>query len=364
MALQGVTASRTTAAGVTTPMPQYAPPAASGGLFYDSAFNYYELVNGRPVNIGQARLAELQAAGAVPQSLTEAQGTQYRVQTGLAQPTSGQNSAQAELKSVLDDWGLGSLAGWAWDQIISGTSQAEIVSSLRDQQAYKDRFSGNQQRKAAGLQPLSESEYLAWEKQAASMMKAEGLPAGFYDSPADFAGMIGRDTSLSELTKRVQWAKQLAVTDPSVLPEEVQTFRTMYGVKDGDLAAYMLDPTKATPLLERQIRGAATATRARLAGFDPLTATQAERVGALTGSVEQAAQGFQQLAHMRELMSPLPGMAGEAQITTDTQLAAQFAGDQQAQAQISRRQRARTAAFEAAQGDYKQGAGSSTKAAL
>ena len=310
----------------------------------------------------------LDAQGGQPAPLAESLAVQWRAKAGLAQPAdvlTAMQPAQAQLKAVLDKYQLGGLADWAWTQLTSGASQDEILASLRDQSAYKARFAGNDALRAKGLQPLSEAEYLSWEKQAASLMKANGLPAGFYDSPDDFAKMIGSGQSISELNERVQIARTFAVNDPSALPEEAQQFRELYGLGTGDMAAYLLDPEKATPLIARQANAAQNATRAKLAGFGQLTSAQAERVGGLTSSVEQAAQGFQQLARMNELFAPLPGEAGATQITKDDAIAAQFAGDQAAQAKISRRQKARLAEMGAQAGDFgKGGAGTATSKAL
>lgn len=298
------------------------------------------------------------AGGVAPGTVT---GYIIRADQGIP---AGANEALAQLKAVFREWGLDSLAGWAWDQLVQGKSADQIVLDVRNQAAYRTRFAAIIERQAKGLAPISEAEVVQYERQAAQLMRANGMPAGFYDQPADFTRFLSNDVSLSELNSRVTYAKRIAGDDPSVLPEEAKALRDLYGLGDSDLAAYMLDPGRALPLIEKQIAAAANAARARVAGFGDLNVAQAERVSALTSSIEQAAQGFQQLARMRELWNPLPGEAGADQIDNGTLIEAQFGGSADAQAKVSRRQRARQAAFDAQQGDFSKGLGSSSKVGL
>lgn len=357
------TVSRTSAGGVTTA----GAPAPSGQLYVDEQGNYYTLQGTQPVNVGWDVVNALGGPNAAT-ALPADKGATWRGLTGLGPQIAvagADTSAKAQLKLLLDQWDLGSLADWAWGQLTAGASQEQILLSMKDQEAYKVRFGNtNAARQKAGLGTLSEAEILAYEKQAASMMRAAGLPPGFYDSPSDFADLMKNDVSVSELTQRVQWAKTLASNDPTVLPEDAQAFHDLYGVGKGDLAAYLLDPKRALPLISGQVEAAQTAARARDAGFGSLTAAQAERVAGLTGSVQQAAQGFTQLAHMRELMGALPGEINTPAISVDQQIAGTFAGDATAQDTLSRRQRARQAAFQTSAGDYSKGLGRSTTNAL
>lgn len=339
--------------------------AIPGAVYVDSQKNYYQVINGQITNVGFDALAaagggNVQAGMDAAIALDPTREQSWRVAAGLEQGGGGagvaDTNAKAQLKMLLDQWDLGSLTEWAWGQLSSGVGEDQILLSLRQQQAYKDRFGNtNDARVKAGKQALSETEILAYEKQAAQMLRAAGMPAGFYDQSSDFANMLKNDVSLSELSQRVQWAKKLAVDDPSVLPEEAQAMRDLYGLGNADLAAYILDPQRAAPLIEKQVTAAANAAAARTAGFGSLTAAQAERVSGLTSSVQQAQQGFQQLARIRGLFDPLPGETGADQITTDEAIAAQFGGNAQAQEKLSRRQRARQAAFEATAGDYSRG---------
>lgn len=350
------TVTRISADGTQTPMSMSPAGGGTPTVYIDDQGNYFTNTNGRIVNIGDWGMIDAAKAAGTLGILSGKDSIDYRAATGLASGSTGQNgSAKAVIKAALDQWQLGSLTDWAWGRIVAGASEDEVLMSIRDTDAYKQRFGNtNAARLKKGLVALSENEILSYEKQAAQMLRAAGLPAGFYDSSTDFAGFLANDVSLSELNSRVQWAKKLAVDDPSVLPEEAKAMRDLYGLGDGDLAAYILDPTKAAALIEKQVRAAANAAAARVAGFSPLSAAQAERISGLTSSTQEAAQGLQQLAHMREVFAPLPGER-ESALSTDTLIEGQFGGNVAAQQEMSRRQRARVAAMESRQGTYATG---------
>jgi hypothetical protein len=271
--------------------------------------------------------------------------------------------AQAQIKTYLDQWGLSSLTAWAWEQVTAGRGANEILMSLREQQAYKERFAGNLQRSDAGYAVLSENQYIAYETQLRQMMRAADMPAGFYDSPSDFADLIGKDVSVSEVASRIQLAADLSSSDPTVNADTRAELTRLYGA--GGLAAYYLDPNRALPVLQRQAAAARTAAVSQRTGFGQLNARQAERVSELSSSVEQTAQAFSQLRRQRELMQALPGELGVDTITADEQINAALGGDAQQAERISRRARKRQADFQASQGTYAPNSlGRSTTSAL
>ena len=348
-----VTVSR----GNVNGLPPAAPTGPGGTLVIDGYGNYFEVVNGKAINIGWDRVNALGGSTAAHQ-IDDVTAHQYRLANGLDQPNASEKGAQAAIKSALDGWGLGSLADWAWQQMIQGSSQDAVLASLREQDAYKVRFAGNVNRQKAGLPPLSEAQYLAYESQARQMMRAAGLPATLFDAPDDFATYIGGDVSVSELASRVELAQHYANTDPTVSAEQRAEMKRLYG--EGGLAAYYLDPQKALPTLQRQAAAVEAAAAAQRTGFGQLTRQQAERTSELSGSIQQTAQAFTQLAKQKELMKALPGELGVDAITADQQIAGALGGDANVQNELSRRARKRAADMQAQKGDYKYGAGRSS----
>lgn len=332
-------------------------------IYVDEQGNYYTLQGTTPVNVGWDVVNENggpEVAVAVPAET----GKTWRGMTGIgpAEPSSAQVSAGAALRQQLDQYGLGTLADWSWQQIVAGKSPDEIIAAMRETDAYKQRFAGNEARRKAGLPTLSEANYIAYENQARQMMRAAGLPAGFYDSPDDFKDYLAKDISVAELSQRVAWARDMVQNDTTVSAEERAQLIRLYGA--GGTAAYYLDPERALPVLQKQVNAAQTAAAAQRAGFGALSAGQAERASALSGSLQQSAQLFGKLASQRELMGALPGELGVDTITADEQINAAFGNDALAQEKLSRRARKRQADMSAVSGNYQVGAGRSTQSML
>ena len=137
-------------------------------------------------------------------------------------------------------------------------------------------------------------------------------------------------------------------------PEVVSEMRRLYNIGDGELAAYFLDPQRATPMLLNQARAASIAGQSVRQGAFQLTAAQAEELARAGVGEEQARAGFQAIAAAGELFAPLPGQTGQA-ISQEEQVAGVFGTSAAAQQRIRRRTRERQAEFEAGGGFAAQG---------
>lgn len=250
--------------------------------------------------------------------------------------------AQAQIMDTLNQYGLGSLSGFVWNELVNGRSGNEILQDVRATPEFGQRFPAIAQRQAAGLPPISPGDYVAYENAATQAMRNAGLPAGFYDSRDDFTGFLTNDVSLKELNERIDMARQAASDMP---PEAVASLRSQFGLGQGDLAAYFLDPQRAEPILTRNLAAATLSGTASRTGWGQLTADQATRLAQQGVSADQARTGFDQLGLEQQLFNPLPGHAGEQQIGADQQLAAQFSGDASVQLAIEQRRQQRLADF-------------------
>jgi len=251
----------------------------------------------------------------------------------------------ADLKAILTRYGLEKMNAWAWQKIVDGASVAQIELELYEQQPFRDRFAAifEFRKKFPDLPVPSPNDVVEYEKAAAQLYKAAGLPVGFYDSPADFVKLIGGGVGFPELTTRVREGFEEAMRQPAEVRNELER---LYGITTGGLAAFFLGPDRALPLLLKQFSAARISGAGFRAGYDPLTAGQAERLADLGLTPEQAGQGFGELVRMEELFQPLPGReAAEAAISTEEQLGAAFGGVEAAQARIERQRRARLAVF-------------------
>jgi hypothetical protein len=91
-------------------------------------------------------------------------------------------------------------------------------------------------------------------------------------------------------------------SDPTVL----QTMRQFYGLTDGEIAAYFLDPDRAVSLIEQQVATAQLGAAAARQGFENVVERTAfERMQRAGVEVGQAEQAFGTLAAGRELLQPL-----------------------------------------------------------
>ncbi len=203
-----------------------------------------------------------------------------------------QRNAFEALNNLFTGFGLGSLAPKIYEYIQNGYSADTIGILLQDTPEYKQRFAGNEERKRKGLPVLSPSEYLSVESSYRQIMRQGGMPEGFYDQPVDFNGFIGGDMSPSELKQRVDAANEASVL---ANPGAQRALKELYGIDQPHVAAYFLDPTRATPLLMKQMAAAQIGGEALKRGLSVDKDFLEMTVGAGVTQA-QAAQAYAQIA--------------------------------------------------------------------
>jgi len=253
-------------------------------------------------------------------------------------------SAQAIIQGALNEYGLGGLGDRLWQQFLGGAPIEQIMLDLRKTPEYAARFPG-----MAGLaengRAVSEAEYISTERSYTQVMRAAGIPSGFYDSPDDFGRFIASDVSPAELNQRVDTYTQAAFRAP---PEVREQLASLYGVDQGQLVAFFIDPDRALPMIVRQFEASSRSAVGARTGFGSLNVTEAERLVELGVTDQQAEQGFGALVDARELFTSLD--AGEDTIDRGTQLGAAFEGNSVARRKIEERRRRRLAQNEAGGG--------------
>ena len=193
------------------------------------------------------------------------------------------------LEGLLDDPNLDLINLW----IATGDDNA-VWARVRQSEPYKTRFPGMADLSAAG-RAISEADYVELERSYAQTLQAYDMPERFYDDPSDFGALIGGDVSTTEFTQRVATAFEVLEQTTS---EVRQALSDYYGITDSDLAAYYLDPEKATSIFEeREKLGAARIGGIAVeTGFGSVSQQTAERLRA-SGVTEAAARrGFQAIA--------------------------------------------------------------------
>jgi hypothetical protein len=227
---------------------------------------------------------------------------------------------------------------------------AAIEADPATKQAYDNRFIGNQFRINNGMAPLKPSEYIRAEKNYIDTLRNTGMPLGFYDQPTDLAKFIGSDISVRELENRIVGGYRAAQQADTATKQQLQQ---LYGITEADLAAYYLDPTKATDalgrkkdatLFQQQIGAAGIAGQARSQADIALSAGQAEELQAQGVTTAAARQGFSAIAQQQGLFEAQ--MAGEETVSQAEQIGAALGTNAQAAQRIATRRRRRQAEFE------------------
>jgi len=133
--------------------------------------------------------------------------------------------------------------------------------------------------------------------------------------------------------------------DPLVVAE----FQRLYGVSEGELAAYFIDPQRMRPTFdkyeaERQARAARIAAAGTTQGQMTIGRETAEQLARAGVSGEEAQAGFSVLGDTQELFKA--AQAGEQTIGQEEQIAGTFNTSASARQAIAKRRRSRQAAFE------------------
>jgi len=258
--------------------------------------------------------------------------------------------ALEELRAILEYYGLGSLTDTLAQRIIDDptlvNSPVVLLNSIRDTPEYRQRFKGNEQRRTRGLPELAPADYIQLESAYRETLRANSLPRGFYDTQEDFAAFIGGDVSPSELNNRIAGGYNAVMQSEPGTKEEL---RRLYGLADGDIAAFFLDPDRFQQSdAIRKAQAAQIASEARRQAELQISAQQAEALATEGVGRDQARQGFATIGQAQELFNPL--QLGETGITQEEQISGVFGTNAAAAQRIATRQRRRRAQFEAGGG--------------
>lgn len=303
--------------------------------------------------IDEAKTNSGNAAVSKPTETAEEKATRLQNEREDAQAETARlkkrKDARSSMNDVLATYGLSDLSEYVYNEIIvketvNINNPDAIIFAIREQPAYQKRFSANKERVRNGFDELDPASYIALEDQYRATLSANGMPVSFYDSKDDFDAMIGGSVSNAELQSRIQDGYR-AVQDAD--PEVKRQMRELYGVSEGDLAAYFIDPNRMKPLLvaadyKRQAQAAKIAARAsELAGIQ-LTGGLAEDL-ARRGTTETEAQtGFTAIGKLGELTTQL---GGETALSQEQIVGQQFGTDTQAALELEKRRRRRVGEF-------------------
>ncbi len=232
----------------------------------------------------------------------------YQQQKDREERLRRQKQVMDTVKQAFMEYGLNSLYGEIEKYAKQDLNDAAIYLKLRETQAYKDRFPAMQALSSKG-RGITEREYISFERDATRLERTYGLPEGMLGKEA-VTTLLTNEVDAAELQERVVMAANATQTVPQAMRSQ---FTEFYGVGQGGLTAYFLDPEKAKPLLERQYAAATIAGQGEMQGVD--TSRQiAEDLYEQGVNQEQARQGFGQVAKDRALTT------GKNQTVTQDQL--------------------------------------------
>lgn len=249
-------------------------------------------------------------------------------------------SARQQLVDTLNQVGLGDWADFAWTEHLKGVPAAQILVDIRGTDLYKQKFPGMDELRKQGV-GWNEANYITYVKTARDALHFYGIPQGVFDTPQDLSKLMVGGVSTTEFETRI---KEAAAAINTYSPEAKAELKRLYGVDEGGIIAYAMDPAKAEPILAQQFAAAKIAGISDTTGFGQLTQTQAEMLAKQGVTADQAQQGLGRLASESELTHGLIGQ-NEKDISVDTQLGAEFSGNATDQAALLARQRSRQAQF-------------------
>jgi len=257
----------------------------------------------------------------------------YEAQLRAAEEAKRQQNAIATMKAALSDFGLMSLYNRVVNFIKEGYEPDAVMVLLRTTPEYKQRFPAMEALAEKG-RAISEAEYIDYEKSAAGLERRYGLPEGML--MGSVTDLLTNEVSASELNDRVILASAASIQAPD---DVKSTFRDFYGIDDGGMTAYFLDPDRATPLLEKQYATSLIGVEAARQGVG-IDVYGAENLQELGISQEEARTGFGRVSRAQ----PLTRGRGDV-VSTDQLISGTFGQDEKALQDIERAARARTGRF-------------------
>lgn len=169
----------------------------------------------------------------------------------------------------------------------------QLVLQLRQLDSYKKRFAGNEQRRARGLNALSEEQYLQQEKDYAQYLRYYGQ--GRLANREQYATFIGNDIAPTELKGRLDVAvTRLDMADPGIVKQLKEYYPS---INDADIVSYFLNPQDTLPELERKTTVAEIGAAARTQGLSTGLST-AERLASLGVDQQAAIAGYGKIAEI------------------------------------------------------------------
>ena len=230
--------------------------------------------------------------------------------------------AFALLTSTFALYGLDELAPVIAGYMKQGLTSNEAIIELRKNKTYQTRFAGNTTRTAAGLNALSEGEYLALEDSYSETLRAYGqqtlLGTDKKTRQAAMANIIGGDISAVEFKDRVSTVvTRVENADPLVK----STLRDFYKITDTELVSYFLNPKENLPRLQEKVTAAEIGSAAIAQGGLTTSMTSAESLAKFGVDLATARKGYSTISDVLPTATKLSQIYNEDKINYNQQVA-------------------------------------------
>lgn len=180
----------------------------------------------------------------------------WRRQQELLQIQQQQNQLIEITKNYFRQNGMEPFIAAMEKYVRAGYEGDSIMVMIRNDPQYKaaweTRFAGNTARVQKGLSELLPAQYIEMEQSYKQLMLRYGVPTTLFDTPDDFAALIGNDVSAVEVNDRLAMASNYV--NYSGNEEVKRQLRDLYGMTDGEMMAYVLDPTRTQDYLASESR--------------------------------------------------------------------------------------------------------------
>ena len=196
-----------------------------------------------------------------------------------------------------------------------GPNQALL--DMRELDAYKARFAGNELRFKNGFNRLSESDYLDQEDAYGQKLNEYGV--GSLGTRAQFATLIANRVSVNEVGQRAALAvDRVKNADPNIMA----TLKRFYtGITDADLVAYFLNPAQQLPEIERKVVTGEIGAAAKQYGLNDISLARAQEFAALGVDQATARRDYELIADKLPRGSQLASISPEDKIVYDQSFA-------------------------------------------
>ena len=230
--------------------------------------------------------------------------------------------AFALLDSTFALYGLSDLAPVIAGYMRQGLTSNEAIIELRKNKTYQTRFAGNTTRVAAGLNALTEGEYLALEDSYSETLRAYGqqslLGTDRKARQASMANIIGGDISPVEFKDRVSTVvTRVENADPLVK----STLRDFYKITDTELVSYFLNPKENLPKLQEKVTAAEIGSAALAQGGLTTDMTSAESLAKFGVDLATARKGYSTISEVLPTATKLSQIYSEDKINYNQQVA-------------------------------------------